>query len=328
MKSVAILLMLMTAAFAYSQSINEVVDEAADEVAHDVFLFPGQLQADRSPDGNSEILRGATGLIVIDTGRNDDHTQQLINHLLQMQLPVVGVINTHWHLDHIGGNARFKQQWPGIHIYAHPSLETALTGFHADYRKQLEAYLPTLPDNSAEKQRYTAELQLLKLDHALTETDPVTQSTTLTLGGRKIEVHVSAHAVTEGDLWMFDSATRILIAGDLVTLPVPLFDSACPEGWRHALDTLSSVKFKILIPGHGMPMRRDAFQSYRIAFDRLLICSTHVEKKQQCIDNWFTGARSLIAAEDEKYGRELLSYYFDQFIKPAAPGRARWCTAS
>jgi len=34
-----------------------------------------------------------------------------------------------------------------------------------------------------------------------------------------------------------------LIAGDLVTLPVPFLDTACPNGWRKALDTLDDQRF-------------------------------------------------------------------------------------
>jgi len=64
-------------------------------VVRDVYLLPGQLQPNKSPDGNSEILRGSKGLIVVDTGRNDEHTQQLIDAIIAMKLPVAGVINTH-----------------------------------------------------------------------------------------------------------------------------------------------------------------------------------------------------------------------------------------
>jgi glyoxylase-like metal-dependent hydrolase (beta-lactamase superfamily II) len=302
-------------------SINQV-----KQITKDIYLLPGQLQSNQSPDGNSEILRGPKGLIVIDTGRNDQHTQQLIDAIIAMKLPVAGVINTHWHLDHIGGNARFKQQWPGISIYAHPSLDNALVGFHKDYRQQLETYVPTLENGSPEKQRYEAEITLLKLDRALAATNPVTQSTIKQLGGRKIEINVSEHSVTEGDIWVFDPTTATLIAGDLVTLPVPMFDSACPEGWQHALDTLAAAKFKRLIPGHGAPMSPEEFEQYHRGFNNLLACAKQSEK-QQCIDHWFDDVRLLNGNIDEGYGRALLSYYFDQFIKPDAPKRKFWCKA-
>ncbi|MEZ5461892.1 MBL fold metallo-hydrolase [Dokdonella sp.] len=301
-------------------------DQSSVDVASGIQLLPGQLQADRSPDGNSLILRGEEGLVVIDTGRGNEHTRQLIDLVSESGLPLVGVINTHWHLDHIGGNARFKQRWPGLHIYAHPSLDTALGGFHADYRKQLDAYLPTLAEGSPEQQRYQAEMDLLKQDRKLAETDPLRKSTTLTLGGRILEVHVSEHSVTEGDLWIFDPQTRTLIAGDLVTLPVPMFDSACPEGWKRTLDKIAATRFRQLVPGHGAPMGPENFSTYREAFNRLLECSASNTDKQTCINQWFAQMKPMIAQADEAYGRTLLGYYIDQFIRPDAPGRKRWCS--
>ena len=302
--------------------------EAADvtvEVAEGITLLPGQLQANRSPDGNSLIIRGNDGAVVVDTGRGNAHTQELIDLVAGLGVPLVGVVNSHWHLDHIGGNAQFRARWPGLHVYAHPSLDNALDGFHADYRKQLESYVPTLEAGSTERKRYQAELDLLKLDRQLAETDPVRESTTLDLGGRILEVHVSAHSVTEGDLWMFDPSTRTLVAGDLVTLPVPMFDSACPEGWKRALGELSEVRFKRLVPGHGAPMTPAAFATYRKAFDRLLECSAASADSKTCIDGWFADAKPLVSKADESYGRTLLAYYIDGFIKPDAAGRKRWC---
>jgi len=302
-----------------------VMGNSFTQVTSNVWLLPGQLQENRSPDGNIEILRGTHGVIVVDTGRNDDHTDALIDSLTQMKMPIAGVFNTHWHLDHIGGNAKLKQQWPDIHIYAHPSLDTALSGFHKIYRDQLETYLPTLPPGSADHQRYTTELELLKLDRLLRETDSIAQSSTMKLAGLTLEVHVSPHSVTEGDVWLYDVQSKTLIAGDLVTLPVPLFDSACAEGWQRSLAVFSKVKFKTLIPGHGSPMNRSAFETYRSAFTDLLQCAQHPENKQQCIDSWFADAHRLTNPDDEAYGRILLSYYFDEFIAPHSAGRKKWC---
>lgn len=295
------------------------------DVAPGIRLLPGQLQASRSPDGNSLIIKGKDGLVIVDTGRGGAHTRELLDLVSASGLPPVAVINSHWHLDHIGGNALFHERWPNLPILAHPSLDTALAGFHADYRKQLDAYLPTLPEGSAEQLRYQAERDLLALDRKLAANTPVTQSTTMTLAGRLLDVHVGAHAVTEGDLWLFDRETKTLISGDLVTLPVPMFDSACPEGWQQALQEMSSVKFARLVPGHGLPMTPAAFETYRHAFDALLACAAGDAGKASCIDGWFSDAKPLLARSDEAYGRTLLDYYIDQFIATDAPGRARWC---
>ena len=99
----------------------------------------------------------------------------------------------------------------------------------------------------------------------------IAETSTRTIAGRKFTVGFESHAVTAGDVWLFDPATHVLASGDLVTLPAPLFDTACAEHWRGALDRLAAVDFKILVPGHGAPMHRADFATYRA---RSIICST------------------------------------------------------
>ncbi|HKY91161.1 MAG TPA: MBL fold metallo-hydrolase [Nevskiaceae bacterium] len=302
-------------------------DEPARELAPGLLLLPGQLQESRSPDGNSVLLLGTEGLLVVDTGRNDAHTQALLGRIAQLGVPVRAVVNTHWHLDHIGGNAQFKARLPEVRILAHPSLDTALATFHAENRAQLQEYLATTPPDAPIRPRLTAELELLKLDRLLAHTDPVTEPLALNLGERVVEVRVAAHSVTEGDLWLWDPASRTVIAGDLVTLPVPLFDTACPEGWQATLASLDAVEFATLIPGHGQPLTKAEFALWRDAFDRLLACAANPGAKPRCVDAWMKDLAPLTAEEDDEYARQLLNYYFDNNLNPLAPGRKRWCGA-
>ncbi len=81
----------------------------------------------------------------------------------------------------------------------------------------------------------------------LRPTRVVTHSSSVTIAGRAPELHVEQSAVTAGDIWVFDPTTQVLIAGDLVTLPAPFFDTACPARWQTALRTLSQQRFARLI---------------------------------------------------------------------------------
>jgi glyoxylase-like metal-dependent hydrolase (beta-lactamase superfamily II) len=286
-----------------------------------VVLFPGQLSPDRSPDGNSVLLHGPEGWVVIDTGRGGDHTDELLRFFSAAGAGPRAVLNTHWHLDHIGGNADFRREWPRATILAHPALDGALAGFHAANRDQLEKLVPTLTEKPELQARLETELALLKLDRQLAANEPVVTSGTRSFAGRALDLHVETRAVSNGDIWILDRESKTLLSGDLVTLPVPLFDTACPEGWQQALSRLAEAEFETLVPGHGEPMTRASFSTYRRGFDALLACAGSSAGNAACIEGWFRDVR----AADSPYARELLDYYLKQFLRPDAPGRKRWC---
>jgi glyoxylase-like metal-dependent hydrolase (beta-lactamase superfamily II) len=292
----------------------------ATELAPGVVLVSGQLSRDRSPDGNSILLRGSEGWIVVDTGRGGDHTDEVLRFLADSGAPARAILNTHWHLDHIGGNADFRRQWLDAPILAHPALDDALAGFHAANRAELEKVLPTITSPPL-KARLETELALLNLDRELAADEGVTASGERTLAGRNLDLHVETRAVSDGDVWILDRESKLLIAGDLVTLPVPLFDTACPEGWQDALSRIAAASFEGLIPGHGDPMDPESFSNYRRGFDGLLACAASAAPNPSCIDDWFRDVK----AEESPYARDLLDYYLKQFLRPDAPGRKRWC---
>src|SRR4051794_25184371 len=109
----------------------------ATNVAPGIDLIPGRVDANGQPDGNTIVFRGSKGLIVVDTGRHRVHNQAIVDYARAAKLPVSAIINTHWHLDHIGGNALLRREFPGVRVYASNALADARKGFLAGYRKQL-----------------------------------------------------------------------------------------------------------------------------------------------------------------------------------------------
>ena len=75
-------------------------------------------------------------------------------------------------------------------------------------------------------------------------------------------VRVTDGAVTDADVWLYDEATKVAVIGDLATVPVPYFETACPDRWTAALDEVWALPFETAIPGHGAPLTRAGFDAY------------------------------------------------------------------
>lgn len=276
-------------------------------------LIPGSLRAGSEPDGNTIILDAPDGLVVVDTGRHPEHQERILAFARESKKPIVAIINSHWHLDHVGGNLMLRAEYPQVRVYASGALDAALGGFLANYRRQLEQAIAASKDAAAQD-AYRTEIALIDAGPRLGPTDVVTRSATRVIAGRRLEFHLE-QAATAGDVWVFDRSSRTLLAGDLVTLPAPFFDTACPEHWQSALDRLARVKFRKLIPGHGRPMVRAGFETYRAAFNALLTCAAGDQPKATCIDGWLKDAGDLIPESDRDYARGLIDYYVDQLLR-------------
>lgn len=284
-------------------------------VANQVWLLPGQAGPGRQPDGNSILLEAPQGFIIVDTGRHPNHTDQLLKFVDARDAEISAVINTHWHLDHLSGNFRVRETFPDVVVYASPALNGALDSFLAEYRRYIEQALPGLPADSAQRDELQSELATLQRADALAPDKLIEATGTRRIAGRELEVHLVDHAVTGGDVWLLDPATRTLIAGDLVTLPVPFLDTACPTRWQAALADLDTRKFERLIPGHGRPMTATELHRYRAGFDALLDCAAGDAGERQCVDGWLRDMEGLVDASEYDYARDLLTYYLGQVLR-------------
>ncbi len=300
---------------------------AASLIAPGTYLIEGEATPHRQPDGNSIIIAAPKGLIVFDTGRHKEHAQQVLDFARGQNHPITAIINSNWHLDHVGGNPRLRAEFPDIRVYASSAIDAARTGFLADYRAHLVTELAESPKDPGARESIRAEMALIDGGAALGPTEVITKSAPLIIAGRALQLHLESHAVTAGDVWAFDPETRVLLAGDLVTLPVPFFESACPARWRASLAHLEKAPFDRLVPGHGAPMRRPEFTAYRKAFSNLLDCAAGDAAKNDCIDGWLSDASALIhSSQDASYARTLVGYYLDNYLRHPTERIRNFCT--
>jgi glyoxylase-like metal-dependent hydrolase (beta-lactamase superfamily II) len=274
-------------------------------------IIPGGIDR-QEPDGNTIIFEQDGGLVVVDTGRHRDHQARILAVAEARGKPVTAIVNTHWHLDHSGGNQEIRAAFPGARLYTSNAVHGALDGFIAKSAERARVRFAEPGTSQAEKDSIALFLEALDHKQDLIPDMPVTGD--MKLG--RLELHLAPFAATEGDTWLYDPASGTLVAGDLVVLPVPFFDTACATGWRSALDRLAAQRFDRLVPGHGPVLTRAQFETWRMAFGNLVDCATGDAAKQACIAGWERDAAPFLAREqDRKYAGNAIDYYIDRVLR-------------
>jgi glyoxylase-like metal-dependent hydrolase (beta-lactamase superfamily II) len=198
-----------------------------------------------------------------------------------------------------------------------------MKGFLANYRRQLEEIIPKTTDPEAQS-AYRKEIEIIDSGPRLAPDVVVSTSGKQTIGGRDLSIGLERYAVTAGDIWILDPASGVLVSGDLVTLPAPFLDTACPAQWKESLDRLAKTDFDLLIPGHGPPLTRRQFNVYRHAFDELLVCGGSEAPKDACIDGWISGVAALVPEKQHDFTRKVMAYYVD-VLRRAPAETAKLC---
>jgi glyoxylase-like metal-dependent hydrolase (beta-lactamase superfamily II) len=284
------------------------------EIAKDTVLLPGAMLPERGPDGNTVVFSGPDGLVVVDTGRHRWHSDGILAFARSRQKPIVAIVNTHWHLDHSSGNGRVKAEHAGARVYTTTAVDRVLAadGFLARNLTGATAQAENATVSATRREETAIFIATMASSETLRPDVPVERSGTLRLAGRPLSVRVATDAVTDADVWLYDEATRVAVLGDLVTLPAPFFETACPGRWQTALDEVWATPFQLAVPGHGEPMSRAQFDTYRQAFAAFRACVASDAAPAACAGGWTTGVASLLATDaDRKQATGYAAYYVD-----------------
>lgn len=232
-------------------------------------------------DANSVFIINDADVIVVDTNITPSSAKATIAALKKLTpKPVRTVINTHWHDDHMMGNAAYREAFPGLEIIGHARSAEAVATTGASNRKGTLERGPLLvqqmrmsieqaknfdgqPINDEERASYRADIDAAERYFAeapgvtvVPPTVTVPDRLTLKRGKRTIEILHLGAAHTAEDLVVHLPQERIAITGDLLVLPVPLIGSTSkPLEFGATLDKLAALKPAILIPGHGPVVR-------------------------------------------------------------------------
>ncbi|MBC7603452.1 MAG: MBL fold metallo-hydrolase [Ramlibacter sp.] len=292
-------------------------------VVEGIWLIPGSFQGERQPDGNTIIFEGASGFVVMDTGRHTWHRAAIIEFARTRKRPITALINSHWHLDHASGNADIKRLYPQAQLYTGTAVERMIRDVWPQSLARSQATLAAGKLSAVAAAEIRGDIQTRRNPQALTPDVPITGSRSHAIDGIVLDIRYAANAATDGDVWVYEPRSRVAAVGDLVTLPVPFLDTACVKGWRTALDEVAATPFTRLIPGHGPVMDRDQFTSYKAAFESYTTCALSSTDKTTCAAGWLKATADLRAPEtpDDPNTREIAEEYVDDLRTHGDNGR-------
>jgi len=114
---------LLASATALAQQQLDPVFTSYDAVklADGIYAFISPQATGAFVSGNSVLIVGSDGALVVDSGHVPSLTRRMITDITRpTNKPVRSLVCTHWHPDHVSGNALYREQWPGVRDGQHP----------------------------------------------------------------------------------------------------------------------------------------------------------------------------------------------------------------
>ena len=187
---------------------------------------------------NVSFIVGSKGIAVIDTGGSLKTGQALREAIRQVSnLPILYVINTHVHPDHIFGNAAFIQD--KATFVGHEKLPDAMERRRENYLRINQQWLGDAFAGS----------EIVKPSMLVKTT------TNLDLGERKLLLTAYPTAHTNTDLTVFDHKSATLWTGDLLFVErTPSIDGDI-KAWLAVIKELKTHEAEFAIPGHSSSLK-------------------------------------------------------------------------
>jgi cyclase len=192
--------------------------------------------SDNDSSANSTFLVGRQGILVVDTGFDAIEGDKLLQEIRKVsQLPVLYVINTHYHPDHQGGN-----------FVIGPNATIISTDF---------TRIRTLEVMQSSQQFHFKPANLT-----------FNQKVTIYLDPYSVEIYFPGKAHTSGDALVYFPQQRSIAMGDLfLNRSCPAMDQGSVENWIKALDEVLARPLDKVVPGHfelGSKVELQRFRDY------------------------------------------------------------------
>ena len=267
MRILAVLLLAATSALAQTAAPNADFDlvKVGDGV-YAAVAKPGGIAS-----GNAGFVIGDDGVVVIDTFFTPAAAEMLVAEIGKLTTkPIKFAVNTHYHLDHTGGNQIFAAR--GVPIVAHDHVMEWQATKNRRFLPAPEELQKRRDDAVAKKndpavRRIDAMKSIVLTNPTLTLATGVMH---LYLGKREVQLF-SLPGHTGGDVLAFVPDANVLFTGDMGwTKTLPNLVDATVNDWIPSLDKIlaqyPNAKF---VAGHGQPATAAELREFRDYLDDL-----------------------------------------------------------
>lgn len=221
----------------------------------------------RGGGGNTGVFITAKGVVLVDT-KNPGWGQPIIDKVKELtDKPVITIINTHSHGDHVSGNVEFE---PNVDVVVQENTATNMKKMASP--PGMGAATP--PAQTIFEQNGGKGLPKRTFKDSLT----------IGNGAEQIELRYFGRGHTNGDAWIVFPALRIMHAGDIFSgKNIPILDSnnggsgvEMPQTLNKAADFAKNID--TIITGHSTQMTVADLREYA-AFNQDFLTAVQAAKK-------------------------------------------------
>ena len=216
------------------------VDMELKQVSEHVYYVQGQAGVATDNEGfisNAGFIVTDEGVVVFDALGTPSLANLLLTKIRTVtDKPILKVIMSHYHADHIYGLQVFKEQ--GAQIIAPKGVMDYLSSAVAEER--------------IEERRFSLEPWVNESTYLVTPDVIIDKSMEFKSGGVTFTLDVLGAAHSDGDLTLYVEPDRVLFSGDIIFEGrVPYLGDANTKKWLDTLIKMEVGKIAALIPGHG-----------------------------------------------------------------------------
>src|SRR5438094_3908782 len=234
--------------------------------------------------GNAGFVIGDDGVLMFDTFFTPAAIEELIGEIQSLtKLPIKYAVNSHYHLDHTGGNQVLAER--GVPIVAHDNVmiwqttknkrflpaPEELQKRKADAAKQLSETPEDQKDKRAQLERQIRRYDAM-MSIRLTNPTKTFSSGTLRLNlGKREVILATLPGHTGGDVFAYVPHANVVFTGDLGwSKTLPNLVDATVNDWIPTLDKmLAQYPTAKFVPGHGNVAEAADIRTFRAYLDDL-----------------------------------------------------------